>query len=72
MVAHALRRGRRRLLEEGEGPDGWALLGGEREKGRRDGALAGWFGPSRPRREGENGFLLFFQSNFQSFFQIEF
>jgi len=33
------------LLEEGEGPDGWALPGGEREEGRRDGAL------SRPRRE---------------------
>jgi len=40
-------------LEEEEGPDGWALPGREREEGRRDGALAGRFGPSRPRRERE-------------------
>ena len=51
------------------GPAWWR----EREEGRRDGALAGRFGPSRPRRErGEKDFpFSFFKPNFQIYFQIE-
>jgi len=48
---HALRRGGRRLLEEGEGPDGWAPHGGEREEGRRE--ATSWAEPKRG--EGRRG-----------------
>ena len=63
-------RGKERLLEEGEGPDGWALPG--RERRGKEGWGAG--GPiwAKQAEKGEGGRNGFFKTNFQSFFQIEF
>ena len=73
----------RRLLEEGEGPDGWDPPSGEREEGRRGLPAGPWPKRGEGRRgprgtrlgqiEGEEKYsYIFFKQIFKAHFQMEF